>query len=680
MIRNIIKQFKITALLIPLLTISYSCDSFLEVEQYTKVNEDLLTSSESGLKVLVANLYSSLPIEDFEYHPDGLSPYGFNMRGQGDNTFYWPSMWTDESIGGGGSNRMAPGNYNMWSSTNNDGNINGWARNREINIFLKAIEKAKDNGVINDATYNLLWSEAHFVRAYLYFAMVKRFGGVPIIDWLQDDDYAGDPEPLIIPRSTELDTWKFVLESCDKAIQFLPLPEDMKDGNPMWRATKWAGYALKSRAALYAASIAKFGNRVSFPAHEAVTQKLVGIDASEANYFYGECIAASKAIIDGGQYRLYMPEPATPQEAAVNYQNLFMNGQDCKEEVIFGRTYMNGSVNSRQGHGWDQFNTCYQVTLGAIRTGRFSVTLDIVDLYEDYADDGTGKSAPIVTRSDGIENQFFNTNSPSSAQVTAIPFVKYDNPYDAFKNKDARLLASVIVPNSQYKGTTIIMQGGMIKKNGDVSLYVRESEQGLDGKMYYLFGAESTTSYSGFDGPMQNMWDAHYSSTGFSIRKYMGEDKTTTTSNNTSCTTPWLDFRLAEIYLNYAEAAVESGLGDANAAAGYLNAIRRRAAHTDRIPLTSDLVQKERRIELAFENHRLWDLWRRREYHTLFNDYRRQSLVQTIDLREQEPKVVFLRMNNFHDIRLGGNTFQVVDYYQSIPGVDVNRCIQNPGH
>jgi hypothetical protein len=89
---------------------------------------------------------------------------------------------------------------------------------------------------------------------------------------------------------------------------------------------------------------------------------------------------------------------------------------------------------------------------------------------------------------------------------------------------------------------------------------------------------------------------------------------------------------------------------------------------------------KERRVELAFENHRLWDLWRRREYHTLFNDYRRTSLVQTIDLRDLEPKYVFLRMNNFHDIRLGGNTFQVVDYYQAIPGVDVNRCIQNPGH
>jgi len=677
MIMNRIKQCKIALLSILLLTIGNGCNSFLEVEQFTKVSEDLLTSTESGLQVLVANLYNALPIEDFNYHPEGLSPYGW-MR-SGDNLFYWPSMWTDESVAGAGNTRMAPGPYNMWSGSNDEGNINGWARNREVSIYLKAIEKAKENGVITEATYNRLWSEAYFVRAYLYFSMVKRFGGVPIIDWLQDNDYTGDPEPLFIPRSTESDTWKFVMECCDNAIRYLPEAKDMTDGNPMWRATKWAAYALKSRAALYAASIAKFGDRVNFPSGEAISQKLVGLDASEASYYYNECITTSKAIIDGGQYGLYMPEPASPQEAAVNYQNLFMNGQECGIEVIFGRTYMNGDVYSRQGHGWDPPNTPYQVTLGAGRTGRFSVTLDIVDLYEDYTDDGTGKSALIVTRTDGVEDQFINTNTPTSAQVTAIPFVKYDNPYDAFKDKDARLLACVIVPNCQYRGVTIIMQGGMIKKNGDFSLYARESEEGYDGQMYYLFGAESPTQYSGFDGPMQNMWDAHYSSTGFSIRKYMGEDKTSTTSSQVNCTTPWLDFRLAEIYLNYAEAVAESGSGDAVAAADYINALRRRAGHTDRIPLSVDNVLKERRIELAFENHRLWDLWRRREYHTLFNDYRRKSLVQCIDLREPEPKFVFLRIYNFNEIRLGGNTFQVINYYQDIPGTNVNRLPNNPG-
>ena len=677
---KIIKKCKLVLVSALLLTLSNSCTSYLEVEPLTKISPELLLSDEAGLKMIIANLYNGIPIEDHCYIPNAG---GFNRHNWEDanNQMHTPSNFTDESISGGGIGSVAPGGYNMWNSATDAGRINAWDRNRQISMFVKSIEQARDNGAISEATYNRLWSEANFARAYLYFALAKRFGGVPIIDWLQDDDYVnGDAEPLKIPRSTELDTWKFVLACCDKAILYLPEPKDFasSDGNPMWRASKWAAYALKSRAALYAASIAKYGDRVSFPPGEAVSQNLVGINASEANYFYNECITASKEIIDKGGYSLYMPNPANPQVAAVNYQNLFMNAADCKDEVIFGKTYVNGEMYGRQGHMYDQHNSPYQVASGFHKGGRFSVALDIVDVYEDYTDDGTGKSSPIVTRTDGNETSHFNTNTPDAAAVTSIPFKKYDNPYDAFKNKDARLLASVIVPGSEYKNVPIVMQGALIRKNGGYFIYSRESEEGLDGKTYYVFGAAGRTQYSAFDGPMENTDDANYSITGFSIRKYMGEDKSFGGGYGAS-TTPYIDFRLAEIYLNYAEAVVESGSGDATAAAGYINAIRKRAAHTDQIPLTLENVLKERRVEMAFENHRVWDLWRRREYHTLFTNYRRKALVQAIDLREAEPKYVFLRMEQFNDIRSGGRTFQIVDYYQNIPAVSVSGLINNPG-
>ena len=68
--------------------------------------------------------------------------------------------------------------------------------------------------------------------------------------------------------------------------------------------------------------------------------------------------------------------------------------------------------------------------------------------------------------------------------------------------------------------------------------------------------------------------------------------------------------RLAEVYLNYAEAVVEngSGFGDKELAENYLNALRRRAGHTDRISLTLESVLKERRVEMAFEGKRFWDM------------------------------------------------------------------------
>ena len=143
-------------------------------------------------------------------------------------------------------------------------------------------------------------------------------------------------------------------------------------------------------------------------------------------------------------------------------------------------------------------------------------------------------------------------------------------------------------------------------------------------------------------------------------------------------TQPLIDLRLAEIYLNYAEAVAESGQGDATLAAAKLNAIRRRAAHTDNIPLTVANVLKERRVELIFENSRYWDLIRRRDFHTSFSSTRRTSLVPLIDLRQNPPKYVFLRALNYYDNSNNGLTFQPRQYYLSIPGVSTNLAIQNP--
>ena len=69
-------------------------------------------------------------------------------------------------------------------------------------------------------------------------------------------------------------------------------------------------------------------------------------------------------------------------------------------------------------------------------------------------------------------------------------------------------------------------------------------------------------------------------------------------------------FRLGEIYLNYAEAAIE--LGKNADALWAVNELRKRAGVAVLSSITRDLVRKERKVELAFEGNRLWDLrrWR----------------------------------------------------------------------
>jgi len=98
------------------------------------------------------------------------------------------------------------------------------------------------------------------------------------------------------------------------------------------------------------------------------------------------------------------------------------------------------------------------------------------------------------------------------------------------------------------------------------------------------------------------------------LKKFM-PDAGTPLSWQELYTTPWIIFRLGEIYLNYAEAMFE--LGDEATCRQYLSLVRDRVG-MPAIPdeVTGEELRRrlynERRIELAFEEHRYWDVrrWR----------------------------------------------------------------------
>ena len=74
---------------------------------------------------------------------------------------------------------------------------------------------------------------------------------------------------------------------------------------------------------------------------DAVSQKLVGMAASDAAEFYQACIDASAEIISKSGKSLYMPNPASAEEAAKNYQAICDN---CVRfaPVIYGPEQMRG--------------------------------------------------------------------------------------------------------------------------------------------------------------------------------------------------------------------------------------------------------------------------------------------------------------------------------------------------
>lgn len=636
------------------------CNSFLDVEPLDKVSKEKLTASEKGLNALLANVYQRLPMEDFNYVPTHNFNYRTYMGGSNSNNL---AMYTDEALKSDGGPQPGREGFSYWPY----GDI------RQINTFIETIQEALETGTITPAVSERLTGEAYFVRGYIYFALAKRYGGVPIIDRVQDSDYdAANPSALFVPRSTEKETWSFVLKDFERAAELLP-----ETSSEAYRATRYAAYAMMSRAALHAASIAKYWQEAPLGG-EAVDKSLVGMSASDAAGFYDICISAAEKVIESGKYGLYEAAPASPSAAASNFQQLFRKGAETSE-YIFGRGYADGTQFSAQGHSFAQFNILNQFNPGCLYYGRLNPTLDLVDIFEDYTDNGRGESAPIVTRAAGEEVTVIGFgNSNNSVDVAALPLKKYDTPYGPFENKDARLMASVILPGSAYGGTEVILQGGMITSTGKSYIYTNEKEV-KNGVTYYALGAQSDAQFSGFAN-IGNGENGNWSTTGFGLRKYMPEGESIR-SNDLSSTFAYIDIRLAEVYLNYAEAQVESGKGSAADAAKYLNALRKRAGHTDEIPLTLNNVLKERRVELAFEGKRYWDLMRRREFHKEFASNRiKQALVPMIDLRGDEPKYVFVRAYQLPDENRGGATFQPQNYYGGIPNASSDGQVNNPGY
>ena len=608
----------------------YGCSDFWDIHPTDKISPDAVFASEAGIDAFLANLYRNMPIEDFNCTPRE----SFNYPGGNNNAIYEFTITDD----GTGSWNFLIGNgaYPWWEQ--------GYKYNQDVNLFFSYLPDIK---VISEDSRQDLYGQAHFMRAYTYYALAKRYGGVPIITSIAD---VSDSLALYVPRSTEKVTWDFALESCDEAIKLLG------DGDGKGRrATKWAALALKTRIALHAASVAKYWNEAPLSG-PAVDAKLVGgMTQEDAIDYYKQCIEAAEEIMDDGPFGLYKPLPANPAEAAENYRQMFELPNKALEEVIF----LKGFNRKGYGHGSDQDAWANpNQTKGAWQLpGRFNPTLDLIDAYESYSN--PGHSSPIVTTTDGITDNYSGYNASRT-------YLTFDDPSEIFADKDARMHGTVILPNSMWKNTQIIIQGGFIRPNG-TPVILGSGEEVVNDVTYYTYGASIPELHSGF------LHNGDHTVTGFLLKKFLNTTLQLEAEWEQS-TTDYIDFRYAEVLLNYAEAVVESGQGNQAKAAKAINDLRKRAGHTSDIPLTLENVLRERRVELVYESKRHWDLIRRREYHKKFDNTRRTSLVPILDLRNM--KYIFVRQ--YIATQTTAWTFVPRYYYLGIPGIGTNQLIQNP--
>jgi hypothetical protein len=442
---------------------------------------------------------------------------------------------------------------------------------RQLNLF---IERATAATELTDSDKKRFIAEGRFLRAAYYFELVKRMGGAPLITQSLTIDVK-DVNAVQFPRSKESDLYDFVISECEAIKGDLPADANIKS-----RVTRAAALAMESRAALYAASIAKYGATtpsVSLPGAE------VGIPASKATDYYTKALNASKAIIEGtvGNYQLYKGLP----DLSDNFASIFLDKSSANQESIYVEDFKVGN----RTHGFTINDQPYSISEEGGDAGRLNPSLNLVENFEKL--DNTYAPLPTV---DGGGNPIY-----------------YTDPQTIFAGRDARLAGTVLLPNAVFKAKRVDIWAGYLLGDGSIL----SSDEA--GQLKPLPGTTTPVQVVGKDGPVNGL--EFRAQSGFYVRKYL-DPAVGSGRRGRGSEVSFIRYRLGEIILNAAEAAFE--LGQPNVAATYMNLVRSRAGLTTPLvggDITFDRIVHERRVELAFEGHKLFDMKRWRIAHIIWD-------------------------------------------------------------
>lgn len=417
----------------------------------------------------------------------------------------------------------------------------------------------------NQAMIDRLKGEAYFMRAWTYFYLTNLYGGVPIIMKAY-----GLNDEFEVPRNTYEECINFIVGQIDSAALFLPENAPSKG-----RVYKGAALALKSRVLLYAASDLHNSQKNSVVAAGFSNPDLLGYIGGDATARWTAAKNAAKAVIDLGKFDLYKKNPAPGDSVAQNFVEFFTS-KGTEEDILLQ------FFTPKTDEDWDGYNP-------ALYSGPNG--------YHNW-----GNNCPLGELVDEYEMKDGSTFSWSNPAQKANPYV----------NRDARFYATVLYEGVQWR----VRPSDALKIDPFSKIQV--------GHVFDLTGKMIKAGLDTREGPIED-WNG--GKTGYYLRKF---NDPTIDPQYVKQDVPFKHIRYGEIILNYAEACNE--LTQDVEARTYLNMIRKRAGQPDvDATVTGDALRKairhERRIEMAYEDHRFWDVRR-----WLIAD---QSYVQThgVDVR-----------------------------------------------
>lgn len=604
------------------------------------ISEQQVFTNANAVQAYLANIYTNLPIEDFNYEPHAGFMTGNGGRWQ---CFYHTDAIDGEMVGpyGGTNDQNAATGFGFWP----------YDKIRVINVLINKLPAYASN--FTQAQVNEWTGEAYFCRAYTYFALAKRYGGVPIVRTVIDP--AATIASMQVPRNTEEDVYNFIASDLDSAFALM---QDPGSNIPQGAASKYAAPAYKSRAMLYAGTIAKYG-AVNFVDGPARQKGLVGIPAADANKFFQAAYDAAKLV--EGHFSLYT---GGYPDKVQNYVDVFLKPNN---EDILLRQYSlsdpNRNSDNAGPHSWDATMTCRIMTADGL--SRAYPTLDFVERF----------GALPVVNPDGTP-------------------VRFANRADLMNGLEPRLLATVYFPGTTLRGSTFDVQRGIYKtftgsaaqeqpndltSPNDVQKPVNGDTSKINLWLGDIRAVVNGLNVIGRAGVSTNGDD--FTRTGFYVRKYVDYNKPASGCGLYQSAQSYIDMRYAEVLLNRAEAAMELGTANMQAdALGDINQVRGRAGAVPAgASMTIDTIRNERCKELAFEHQYWWDIRRWRTADQVLNNRNMNGLLPYYI--SSENKYIFLKQ--LEPFKRTYN-FQKLWYYEPLPGGELtknpNLFPNNPGY
>lgn len=483
---------------------------------------------------------------------------------------------------------LSPDQLGYFSNTGYAGFLmwdNIYANIQNINTIIANIDAVKVSTSTDEALKTRLKGEAYFLRAYEYGTLLMNHGGVVLME--KPNTLTQDYQTM--KRSTIAETKDFILKDIASAISTLPATSTIEQG----RATPAAAAALKSRVLLFCASKLTNGGYTAF-----ASDPLVSFPAGSQTALLQAARDAAKDVMNGtyGTFSLVgsTADPVLPLTAAQvktyseNYQNIFIQKGKWNSETIWGVQYPLTGGNENRANIW--FGPC-----GYHNWGNNNPTEPAVRSFE--MADGT----PFVWDKYNPGDQYIR--KATAAELTADP---NRSPYNG---REPRFYAIVLYHGAPWQA-----------RPSDV---VPFDPNNLVQSGHFYQNDEKTVRALGCDtrqGPVEN-WNG--TKTGYYLKKFLDP---TIAGQYFFNTTTWVEFRYAEILLNYAEACIELGTpADLQNGINALNLVRNRAGLPDR-SLASDqatargYLRQERAIEFFGEGHRYYDLRKWMTYSTVVSN------------------------------------------------------------